>query len=211
MSYKKFTKKPQTDVSFLKKFGLSPSHKILDIGCGGGRLGWELISYLDRNNYYGFDKQRDWIQQYRTAVGQNNLHIKKPTILCTNFNFKFDESIKFDYVYAYSVFTHVGPDLVKGCLNNLKKHLTTESCFYTTIIQGTEKEKFEYNRLHPERPHEFLQARYDLKYFEKIANECGYKLEIIPEYHRMGPGHDEDASTHGNYGGHRMILLKRDS
>ena len=49
--YKKFTKDPQTDVAFLKAMGLKPKHKVLDIGCGGGRLGYELINYLDQNNY----------------------------------------------------------------------------------------------------------------------------------------------------------------
>ena len=209
MSYKRFTDNKQADVVFLKEMGLTPEHTILDIGCGGGRLGKELINYLNSGHYYGFDKQRDWINQYREAVDKSGLYTKKPMIFISDFGFKLDENIKFDYVYAYSVFTHVGPDLVKQCLKNLENHMDKESCFYATIIEGTKEKGFEYNRLHPDRPHEFLQARYDLEHFKNIVNECGYNVETISEYHRMGPGHQEDARTHGNSDGHRMILLKR--
>ena len=204
--YKKFTKTPQTDVAFLKVMGLKPQHKILDIGCGGGRLGYELINYLDQENYYAFDKQADWIKDFQNNINVEGLSVKKPNILLADFNWKLDENIKFDYVYAYSVFTHVGPELVQLCLNNLKKHMTPNSKFYATIIAGSSK-GFEFNKIHPERPYEYLQARYDLEYFNSLVKLCGYKSELIPSSYkeRVGPGNYEDANLSSE---HKIILIK---
>lgn len=204
--YKKFTKDPQTDVAFLKAMGLKPKHKVLDIGCGGGRLGYGLITYLDQGNYYAFDKQADWIKDFQGNVTKSGLAIKKPTILLADFNWKLDESIKFDYVYAYSVFTHVGPELVQLCLNNLKKHMTPSSTFYATIIAGS-KSGFQFNKVHPERPNEYLQARYDLAYFNDLIKPCGYKSELIPSSYkeRVGPGNHEDANLSQE---HKILAIK---
>ena len=203
--YKKFTKNPQTDVVFLKDMGLKPHHKILDIGCGGGRLGYELITYLNLENYYGFDKQKNWIEDFKQSITDFNLSGKTPTILLSDFNWRLDESIKFDYVYAYAVFTHVGPELVEMCLNNLKKHMTPESKFYATIIAGS-KSGFEYNQVHPERPNEYLQARYDLNYFNEMVQLCGYKSELISTSYtkRVGPGNHEDANLSHE---HKIVLI----
>lgn len=205
--YKKFTTNPQTDVQFLKTMGLKPSHKILDIGCGGGRLGNELINYLNTNNYYAFDKESNWISEFRKAIIQNNLTDKKPTILLSDFSWSLEDDVKFDYVYAYSVFTHVGPDLVKQCLNNLKKHMTSSSKFYTTLIVKATNNGFSYNRTHPERRNEYLQARYDVDYFNDIIQECGYDLEPIPPNYKdpVGPGNHEDANLAPD---HKIFLLK---
>lgn len=203
--YKKFTTVPQTDVAFLKAMGLQPHHKILDVGCGGGRLGYELINYLDKGNYYAFDKQADWIKDFQNNIIQSGLKSKEPNILLADFTWKLDESIKFDYVYAYSVFTHVGPELVQLCLNNLKKHMNSSSKFYATIIAGSKK-GFEFNKIHPERPNEYLQARYDLIYFNNLINPCGYKAELIPSSYtqRVGPGNHEDANLSPE---HKILLI----
>jgi hypothetical protein len=66
---------------------------------------------------------------------------------------------------------------------------------YATIIQGS-KNKFEYNRIHPERPNEYLQARYDFTYIKDLIGDCGYICEYIPETYnqRIGPGNHEDAN-----------------
>lgn len=204
--YKKFTTTPQTDVAFLKAMGLMPYHKLLDIGCGGGRLGHQLINYLDVNNYYAFDKQENWIKDFHENIIKYKLSEKFPTVLLADFSWEIDESVKFDYIYAYSVFTHVGPELVQACLNNLKKHMTLNSKFYATVIAGSSK-GFEFNRIHPERPHEYLQARYDLQYFDELVRSCGYESELIPASYKdpVGPGNHEDANFSDE---HKILLIK---
>ena len=42
-------------LSLLRHWGLRPSARVLEIGCGVGRLAYELASYLDGGSYTGFD------------------------------------------------------------------------------------------------------------------------------------------------------------
>ena len=128
MSYKRYNTLPQNDFEFLIDEGLRPHHKFLDIGCGGGRLGYQSLSYLDSGNYYAFDKENDEIAFFRNAVMKepsSKIAGKTGHISVDDFNLKtFLPEHKFDYLYAYSVFTHVGPDFITEFLNQLIKTRT---------------------------------------------------------------------------------------
>ena len=204
MSYKTFTKEKQSDVQFLKEVGMKPHHKILDIGCGGGRLGYELIDYLDKGNYYGFDKEKNWIESFRLAVTINNLSSKKPTILLSGFDWDLKSNIELDYVYAYSVFTHVELSLAKECLKNLRPYLSSTSEFYATLLVG--EEDYKMGPVHTQRPNEYAYIHYSLDFFDKMLKECGYYLDDIEAPEQLiGP---TNASVNGDLR-HRMILIKR--
>lgn len=203
--YKVFNKQEQQDINFLKSVGLKTQHKILDLGCGGGRLGYGLITYLDKGNYHALDKETNWIKDFKKSVIDADLDLKDPKIIESDFDFNFRDT-QFDYVYSYSVFTHVGPDKLRQCLNNLKRFLTIDSKFYATMTRKDDQD-FQFDRVHPGRKGEYLAARYSYKNFEKIAKECGYKLQKIDKDYRVGPGHSEDATTSGNQFGHTLVLL----
>jgi SAM-dependent methyltransferase len=40
---------------FLREQGLRPDHRVLDFGCGAGRIGIWLVPYLERGHYVGVD------------------------------------------------------------------------------------------------------------------------------------------------------------
>ena len=132
MSYKNFTTIEQSDVQFLKEMGLKPHHKFLDVGCAGGRLGYELINYLDKGNYYGFDKEKKWIEGFRLAIITSNLVQKEPTVELGDFSTSFSD-VKFDFIYAYSVFTHVDPPLIIEFFDNFKDKITTDTKIFVTM------------------------------------------------------------------------------
>jgi predicted RNA methylase len=67
----------QNDLVFLQDMGLLPEHRILDIGCGGGRLGIPLINYLNPEGYFAFDKDLDMLNAFRIAVALQGLDAKK--------------------------------------------------------------------------------------------------------------------------------------
>jgi ubiquinone/menaquinone biosynthesis C-methylase UbiE len=111
---------------FLRHFtelgGLKPNHKVLDIGCGIGRIALSLTGYLSREGEYrGFDIIRDGIAWCRENITPRhpNFHFEAVDIYNRTYNprgkqsaadFKFPyRDGYFDFVYTTSVFTHMLP------------------------------------------------------------------------------------------------------
>lgn len=111
---------------FLKHFtdlgGLKPNHKVLDIGCGIGRIALSLTGYLAREGEYrGFDIIRDGITWCRENITPRypEFHFEAIDIYNRTYNpcgkrsaadFKFPyRDDYFDFVYTTSVFTHMLP------------------------------------------------------------------------------------------------------
>lgn len=64
--------------------GLLPQHVVVDAGCGWGRLGLRLISYLDRARYHGVDIDEFSLRafvQFEIGIMQPKLIAKAPTVL----------------------------------------------------------------------------------------------------------------------------------
>ena len=111
---------------FLKHFtdlgGLKPNHKVLDIGCGIGRIALSLTGYLSREGEYrGFDIIRDGITWCRENITPRypQFHFEAIDIYNRTYNprgkrsaadFKFPyHDDYFNFVYTTSVFTHMLP------------------------------------------------------------------------------------------------------
>ena len=50
------------DAAVLERHGLKPEHRVLDIGCGVGRVALPLTRYLTSGTYDGFDIVKRWIR-----------------------------------------------------------------------------------------------------------------------------------------------------
>lgn len=127
--------------NFLVSKGLKPHHTLLDIGCSCLRGGIHFIDYLDVGNYYGFDKEKELINiALNEVVPQRNLIHKKPVIeVVDNFDQAFLKGTEFDFMLAQSVFTHIIPELVELCLENIVvPQLKQNGKFYATIHEGDE-------------------------------------------------------------------------
>jgi SAM-dependent methyltransferase len=67
---------------YLVREGLKPSDKVLDIGCGSGRVGIWLIRYLDPGNYFGVDSHLKSLVAFAGyELFLNDLAAKKPRLL----------------------------------------------------------------------------------------------------------------------------------
>jgi len=216
MSYKNFTANIlQSDVQFLKDMGLESHHKILDVGCAGGRLGYELINYLDKDGYYGFDKETKWIESFRLSVLATGLsNGKNPTIELGDFTTSFPD-IKFDYVYAYSLFTHIDPPLVTQFFDNFKDNIVKETKIFATLTV-LEGEGWEIRGgRHEARKNEFAGVYYSLDFFNNLIEKSGYRIvtDNVKEHYPtsleiVGPLSDHGFTLDGT-GTHRMILMEK--
>jgi SAM-dependent methyltransferase len=100
---------------------LRSSDRVLEIGCGAGRIAFALRYYLEAGEYHGFDPMPDKIAfasgaywtshanyHFAHADVRNTYYHPAGRIEPTDFRFPYDDE-SFDVVFAASVFTHMAP------------------------------------------------------------------------------------------------------
>src|SRR5262249_7647866 len=81
-----------TGSEFLKYFvdfaGLAPSSRVLDVGCGIGRMAAPLTKYLSSGEYYGFDIVRSGIDWSVENISSKfpNFHFQHANVYNKNYN-----------------------------------------------------------------------------------------------------------------------------
>jgi SAM-dependent methyltransferase len=99
--------------------GLRPTDRVLDVGCGVGRMAIPLTEYLDGGSYAGFDVGRSMIRwcerhvstrrsdfTFTWAPVYNRKYNPFGDIPADDFRFPYEDA-SFDFVFATSLFTHL--------------------------------------------------------------------------------------------------------
>lgn len=137
---------------FVELGNLQPNDRVLDIGCGIGRMAIPLTSYLtEEGEYWGFDivkKGIEWCQN-RISPKYSNFHFLHSDVYNKNYNpngkirardfrFPFDDE-SFDFVFLTSVFTHMLPPDVENYMGEISRVLKTGGkCLITFFILNEE-------------------------------------------------------------------------
>jgi ubiquinone/menaquinone biosynthesis C-methylase UbiE len=121
---------------FIERGGLQPGHRVLDVGCGVGRIAYPLAYYLnERGSYDGFDVMRplvDWATanvtsrranfRFRHVDIHNGVYNPRGTLRADAFAFPYPDA-SFDFVALTSVFTHIERREVRHYLNEIARVL----------------------------------------------------------------------------------------
>jgi ubiquinone/menaquinone biosynthesis C-methylase UbiE len=132
-----FTAVGEEHLRYFIKYGkLRSDQKVLDVGCGIGRMALPLTRYLSaQSEYYGFDptaQSVEWCTEHIASRYPNfhfevaDLHndVYNPLGKYNSENFRFpypDDS--FDFIFLTSVFTHLFPDAMKNYFSEISRVL----------------------------------------------------------------------------------------
>jgi SAM-dependent methyltransferase len=132
--------------------GLQPHHRVLDVGCGVGRVAIPLTQYLQGSgSYEGIDIVLDGIDWCRKMITPRCPHFRfqvadlfnrsyNPQGRCQarTYTFPFPDA-SFDLVYLTSVFTHMLPEELENYLYEISRVLKRGSkCLITYFLLNDE-------------------------------------------------------------------------
>lgn len=126
--------------------GLGPDDRVLDIGCGIGRMAVPLMDFLERGSYEGFDTSASmvrWCQRhisredprFRFSVASiyNAKYNPFGTVPADRFSFPYEDD-SFDFVFATSVFTHLGVEDANRYLSETARVLSPGGTAFLTVF-----------------------------------------------------------------------------
>ena len=153
-------------LDFLIAQGLKPKHRLLDIGCGTGRLARKVVPYLETGNYTGIDISNGAINNCLQLAESEGFADKKPLFILGNGTLKSIRETKFSFVWAHSVFTHNPPEMVEQFFRRLSE--MEWKVFLLTFKQTDELKRSG-----------LKQFQYPHTWFFHLGHKYGFKLENL--------------------------------
>jgi len=148
---------------------LKPEAKVLDIGCGIGRIARPLTKYLNKDGtYYGFDVVKngiDWCNKayiefpnfhFKYVPLKNDLYNLSTSAEASQFTFPYNDDF-FDLIIITSVFTHMQLNDVNRYISEISRVLKKgKYCFCTFFLITKDSDEYLKNNKEP-----FFKYRYD--------------------------------------------------
>jgi ubiquinone/menaquinone biosynthesis C-methylase UbiE len=190
-----FLKTGQTEAKRLENdFGLNDQSRVLEIGCGTGRLPIGILSTVgDIAVYRGVDVSQ-------TAINWCKRHIQKrhPNFRFLHINVRNDrynpkgrkelkdnvlpfDDKSFDVIYLYSVFSHLSEEDVNEYLAEFKRVLTPGGKVFVTLFVEDDVPSFE------ENPSDYKQewkgalhcVRFEKNHFESLVRKHDLTIDTL--------------------------------
>lgn len=176
----------------IRQFEIRSRSVILDLGCGYGRLAIGLVEeYPDLERYIGIDVNADAIRWCTKYIHSHHANFEFIHTDIENSRYNPDGSLDsghvelplkdrvVDFVYLYSVFSHMLIDDVKAYLSEFNRILRRDGkVFLTAFVEENVEEMVE-------NPEGYLRqrwngplhcVRYDKSYLEKVFEEQGFEI-----------------------------------
>ncbi len=127
--------------SFMEAHGLKPEHRVLDFGCGYGRVAIPLLKFLEPANYVGTELSDKRVALAEQWVKREGLEDKKSLFVVSTDNaMPYLEDSSIDVVWTLSVFTHMPEKELHEVLDTFYRVLRPEGAIYfhyNSPVSGT--------------------------------------------------------------------------
>jgi SAM-dependent methyltransferase len=124
---------------FLIRQGLKPHHRLLEIGCGTGRLARKVVPYLSYEAYVGLDISRAALDAAERLCVQEGWGRYDPSFWCGEI--PSDTERKFDFIWAFAVFIHIPQDVMEATMRRAAAVMHKDSRFYWSYIPSPKTER----------------------------------------------------------------------
>ena len=162
-------------INSLKKLGLSPSNKLLDVGCGPLRFGTYAISYLENGNYHGVEVWEPYIKLGKRVLEEFEITKDYTMKIDRDFDYEiFGE--KFDFAIAQSVVTHLSVHQIDKLLSTLKKVMVPGGSFLFSYINN----KFPYSVYYEMEEPMITPSNLNDSFFRSFEKKYGLRFEKQP-------------------------------
>ena len=165
-------------IKFMVDKGLLPSHLFLDYGCGAISSGFHFIKYLEPKKYTGIDISLDAVKLAKKRIIDEELESKFPNVVHFDGNFIDLKNIKYDYVFANSVFTHMPFNDIVCSLKLLSQYFHNNTKFYSTIAYSSTNSKMSSFRDWKHNPSDIIDACESLSLSCEIDNSWDYPRDV---------------------------------
>lgn len=120
------------EYQFLVNVGLKPTDHIIDIGCGSGRLAYQLANYLTDGHYLGTDVVPELLEYAKNLVDRDNFRFE-----LTNGFVIPEQDKQADWVVLFSVFTHLMQEEIYIYLKEIKRVLKPDGKVVFSFFEFT--------------------------------------------------------------------------
>jgi hypothetical protein len=118
----------QARIDFLRDYGLEPSTRFVDYGCGGLRMGRLLIPQLNAGCYWGLDVADAFFRAAFDSLDSTLVAEKRPRVAVISPDVLQEvRAFAPQIIYAGGVLLHVPPFEVPGFLDMLARIMTADS------------------------------------------------------------------------------------
>ncbi|HVF60766.1 MAG TPA: glycosyltransferase [Thermoanaerobaculia bacterium] len=195
-----FGREGRLQLATLLRLGLSPTSKVLDLGCGCLRAGYWLIHFLEPGSYCGIEPRRDRVEAGLAQLLEPGLAAcKRPRF---DFNPDFDSSVfaeRFDFYLARSIWTHASKPQIRRMLDAFLRDVAPAAVFLTSYLPaGSEGPDYQ-GASWVGTSHECDVpgvVRHSLAWIQAECDERGLTAQERPE---------------DDFGGQRWLVLRRRS